>query len=208
LIALALAAAAAAATYCSPSGDVCYGVVGSAPPVRLEITLAAHYFTRFELCVTGPDGQRDCRRLRVRSRPHGQFGRVVRWSAHFPNRGHGIYRARWRNGGRALGPAIAFRRSGGPSIRVTPARVRAGGRVRVFGSAGGCPPGDAVTLISNAFPHTQDFAGLPAVFAEVHANDRYSVHVTIPAARAPARYTITARCGGGNFGIVRALTVT
>jgi hypothetical protein len=200
--------AAAASTYCSSSGDVCYGVVGSAPPVRLGITLAAQYFTSFELCVTGPDAKRDCRGFRVQRAAHGLYGRIVRWSRYFPNRGHGTYRARWSSGGSALGPSIAFRRTGRASIQVRPSSVPAGDRVRVFGSAGGCRPGDAVTLISKAFPHAHDFAGVPAVFAKVQRNDSYSARVRIPASRRPGRYAITARCGGGNFGVTRRLTVS
>lgn len=207
-LAAAPAGAFAATTYCSPSGDVCYGVVGSPPPVRLGITLAAHYFTSFRLCVTGPDGQRDCHGFRVRAAAHGQYALTVRWSAHFPNRGHGAYSARWLTGGQALGPPIAFVRTGPASIHVAPTSVSAGDRVRVFGSAGGgCPAGDQVTLISRAFAHTHDFAGLPAALAVVAANDRYSTTVAIPHGRRPGRYAITARCGGGTFGITEHVTV-
>jgi hypothetical protein len=201
------ATAGAATTYCSPTGDVCYGLVGSPPPVRLGITLAGHFFTRYRLCVTGPDGGTDCHSFSVHAAPHGLFRSIVRWSRHFPNRGHGLYRARWRSGGHALGPPTTFSRHGGPTIRVRPSTVHAGNHVRVFGYAGGCPTGDQVTLISRAFPHTHDFAGLPAVFARVQPGDRYSVLVRIPRGRRPGSYTITARCGGGNFGISRTLRV-
>ena len=79
--------------------------------------------------------------------------------------------------------------------------------VRVSGLAGGCPKGDEVTLLSRAFPDAKQFAGVPTVVATVDAHDSYSVRVRIPAGRAPARYTIGARCGGGNFGVERTLTV-
>jgi hypothetical protein len=79
--------------------------------------------------------------------------------------------------------------------------------VLVFGSAGGCPRGNEVTLISKAFPRTHTFAGVPAVSAHVRAGDRYRVTVTIPRARRAGRYAITARCGGGNFGVQRTLRV-
>jgi hypothetical protein len=200
------AAASERSTYCSVSGDVCYGVV-TAAPVRLRITLAAKYFDRFRLCVTGPDGRRDCRSFAVRSEAHGLFGATVRWSRSFPNRGHGTYRVRWLDGAQPLGPPVSFRRTGPPSIRVQPAAVRAGGVVRVTGYAGGCPAGDQVTLISKAFPHTHDFAGLPAAFATVQPNDGYSASVAIRRSRRPGRYGITARCGGGSFGVRRVLTV-
>ena len=102
----------------------------------------------------------------------------------------------------ASGVAIAK-----PTINVDPSSVHAGKRVRVFGSAGGCPTGDAVTLISRAFSHKHEFAGVPAITAVVRSSSRYSVRTRIPRQRTPARYRITGRCGGGNFGVVRRLRV-
>ena len=61
-------------------------------------------------------------------------------------------------------------------------------------------------MISRAFAHTHDFAGLPAVFTPVRTGDRYSVRVRIPASR-HGRYGITARCGGGTFGVSAHLKV-
>jgi hypothetical protein len=94
-----------------------------------------------------------------------------------------------------------------PSIGLTPNPVTRGHVVIIRGSAGGCSVGNAVTLISKAFVHTHDFAGLPAVFALVRANGKYGVRTRIPAGKAPGRYRVTARCGGGNFGIVKRLRV-
>jgi hypothetical protein len=94
----------------------------------------------------------------------------------------------------------------GPSIHVSPTTVNAGQHVRVYGRAGGCPAGDQVTLISRAFRHTHDFAGLPAVFTKVGAGDHYTVRVRIPSSR-HGRYAITARCGGANFGVTAHLRV-
>ena len=109
VLAAAAPTAGAASTYCSPTGDLCYGKLARSP-VKLRITLAAEYFERYRLCVTGPDGGRDCKRFSVRRQPSGVYESTVRWSRHFPNRGHGIYRARWFSGGRALGPRISYRR--------------------------------------------------------------------------------------------------
>ena len=39
------------------------------------------------------------------------------------------------------------------------------------------------------------------MFATVRPDDTYATFVTIPASKAAKRYAITARCGGGNFGI-------
>lgn len=110
LVAAAAPQASAARTYCSPTGDLCYGALAKKAPVKLRITLAARYFTRYRLCVTGPRGPRECRRFGVRERGNGLWEGTVRWARHFPNRGDGRYRVRWFAQRRALGPAIAFRR--------------------------------------------------------------------------------------------------
>jgi hypothetical protein len=93
------------------------------------------------------------------------------------------------------------------TIHASPNPVHAGTKVRVFGNAGGCYPGDQVTLLSRAFSHTHEFAGVPAVFATVKGNGHYSKRTRIPAGRTPKKYKITARCGGGTFGVVRTLRV-
>jgi hypothetical protein len=102
----------------------------------------------------------------------------------------------------AVAPAI----SAAPTIKASPNPVERGKIVRVYGVVTGC--GGSVTLISKAFPHTHDFAGLPAVFAPRTSSGSYSVRVRIPARRAPATYTISGRCGGGNLGVTRKLKVT
>ena len=94
-----------------------------------------------------------------------------------------------------------------PTIQLKPKTVHAGKRVRVFGSAGGCTKGEHVILMSRAFAHKREFAGVPAIIALVRSNGRYGVRTRIPRKRKPARYKITARCGGGNFGVVRRLRV-
>ena len=93
------------------------------------------------------------------------------------------------------------------SIHASPNPVHRGHVVRVYGADPGCTVGDQVTLISKAFSHRHDFAGLPAVFARVGAHHTYSVRTTIPASRKPGRYQITGRCGGGNLGVTAPLRV-
>jgi hypothetical protein len=95
-----------------------------------------------------------------------------------------------------------------PSLSLTPSTVRAGHAVRITGWADGCPVGDDVTIISHAFVHTHDFAGVPAVLAPVRRGGKFSATTTIPRSRRPSRYTVTARCGGGNLGLLRYLRVT
>jgi len=89
----------------------------------------------------------------------------------------------------------------------TPNPVQRGHLVRVHGIVPGCGPGNSVTLISRAFAHVHDFAGLPAVFARVRSNDRYTVRTRIPSSRRPGRYRISGRCGGGNLGVFVRLRV-
>jgi hypothetical protein len=94
-----------------------------------------------------------------------------------------------------------------PSLSVTPTTVKRGHLVTVRGSAGECPVGDHVTLISRAFRHTYDFAGLPAVFAKVRPGGSFRTTTRIPSKRKPGRYAVTARCGGGNLGVSTHLKV-
>jgi hypothetical protein len=94
-----------------------------------------------------------------------------------------------------------------PALHVKPKKVHAGERVRVFGNAAGCSAGSKVTLISRAFPKRHEFAGVPAVFATVQPGGDFSKRVRIPRSKTPKRYTISARCGGGNLGITRKVRV-
>jgi hypothetical protein len=95
-----------------------------------------------------------------------------------------------------------------PAIHVSPHTVKAGQRVVVSGNASGCPSGDAVTLLSKAFSHRHDFAGVPAVYARVKSNGHFGHSVKIPATTPAGSYTITGRCGGGNLGVTARLRVT
>jgi hypothetical protein len=98
------------------------------------------------------------------------------------------------------------------ALRVSPNSVAAGDSVTVSGSVGpesaGSECASGVRLLSRAFVHTQDFAGVPAVDAAVRRNGTFTATTTIPRSRAAGSYTITGRCGGANFGgatlVVRA----
>jgi hypothetical protein len=94
-----------------------------------------------------------------------------------------------------------------PSLTLSPSSVRRGRVVLVKGSADGCPVGDTVTIISRAFVRAHDFAGLPAIFARVKSGGGFGVTTRIPILRLPGRYGVTARCGGGNLGVLKYLTV-
>jgi hypothetical protein len=94
-----------------------------------------------------------------------------------------------------------------PSLSVSPASVRAGGTVRLSGSADGCAAGSNAFLLSRAFARRHEFAGVPAVLARVHPGGGFKVWTTIPRSRRPGRYVITGRCGGGNLGFAVSLRV-
>jgi hypothetical protein len=119
----------------------------------------------------------------------------------------GSYRVTGRCGGGNLGVSASLRVRAATSLVVTPAAVHRGHSVTLRGSADGCPAGDTVTLISRAFVHTHDFAGLPAVLARVRAGGTFRTSTRIPLTKPPRRYGITARCGGGNLGVLAHLRV-
>lgn len=94
-----------------------------------------------------------------------------------------------------------------PSLTLTPSSVRRGHVVLIKGSADGCAAGNTVFILSRAFVHMHDFAGVPAVLAKVRAGGYFRVTTRIPATKRPGRYGVTARCGGGNLGLLKHLTV-
>jgi hypothetical protein len=86
-------------------------------------------------------------------------------------------------------------------LRVSPTSVPAGDTVRASGSVGGgCARGDTVTITSQAFDPAREFAGVPAIFARAGRNGDFSVSTMIPITLAGGRYSVSGRCGGGNFG--------
>jgi hypothetical protein len=94
------------------------------------------------------------------------------------------------------------------ALGVSPNVARRGTWVVVRGVAGGCTSGDAVTILSHAFPATRSFAGVPAVYGQVGSAGRFSARTRIPAKLRTGSYVITARCGGGNLGVEATLKVT
>jgi hypothetical protein len=98
----------------------------------------------------------------------------------------------------AAGPA-------GQSLSVSPSTVQRGHSVTITGVAPSCR---TVTLLSDAFPSTNEFAGVPSVNAVSTAGGHFHATVTIPASRAPGVYTISARACGGNLGVAVTLTLT
>jgi hypothetical protein len=110
-LALGVAAGASGITtksYCSTSGDVCYGIsTGRAGNHRLSLTLAAKYFSQFRLCVRKTGQPATCKRFGV-VKTGQTWGRTVIWERSFPLHGPGTYRVTWLHRGQRLGPALSF----------------------------------------------------------------------------------------------------
>ena len=101
------AASKPVASYCSSTGDLCFGIVRKNGALYLDITTVAQYFTRYKLCVKPPEGATTCRSFPIRSK--GQFYKSsVLWHRNYPNRGPGRYRVTWKLQ-QPLGPILSFR---------------------------------------------------------------------------------------------------
>ena len=115
ITALSLALPAAAdhrpKTHCSESGDFCVSVRKVDGVRKLRIALAAKYFSRYTLCVTGPNGDRTCKDFRIEQRDNGTFGDSVRWRQHFPDEGAGAYTVIWKNDGGFRSDRLGFHAS-------------------------------------------------------------------------------------------------
>jgi hypothetical protein len=124
------------ATYCSPSGDVCYGVFNRSGKVFLRITTAAHYFNRYTLCVRllppgpGADNAQRCGAFPLLRQSGSTWGSAVNFvkqfvgpASHPSTPRAGRYRVTWRQvcsqctpreqrhspRGSSLGPSLFFR---------------------------------------------------------------------------------------------------
>jgi hypothetical protein len=103
------------ASYCSPSGDVCYGVFNASGKVTLRITTAARYFGRYTLCVrllpprSDPAHTRRCGSYPVFRQAGSTWGSTIRYARQFPVRRPGRYRVTWSLSSGALGPPLSFR---------------------------------------------------------------------------------------------------
>ena len=95
-------------SYCSPSGDVCFGINRSGGAYGLKLTLAARYFSRYRVCVRPLRKAKTCRSFRVKKTGVGaQWGSNVWWSRNFPNE-PGTYRVTWLRDTSRLGPPLYF----------------------------------------------------------------------------------------------------
>lgn len=86
-------------------------------------------------------------------------------------------------------------------LQVSPHTVRAGKIVHVSGNVGsGCGHTGSVTVISAAFHHGHEFAGVNAIFIHIRPSGNFFAETRIPSTRAAGAYHVGARCGGGSFG--------
>jgi hypothetical protein len=101
-------------------------------------------------------------------------------------------------------PAAPVSTSGpvGQTLTLDPGTLPAGTAVHISGYAPGC---GGVTILSNAFPGPQEFAGVHAVSA---AGAHFSATVTLPTSTPPGSYPVTVRACGGNLGVELTLRVT
>ncbi len=106
-----------------------------------------------------------------------------------------------------LAPA-ALAASSSHFLKVSPSKAAQGQTVTVSGSVDhGCQighTGDGATIFSKAFKGAtkHNFAGVPSVSASLakSTDGKFQVKVTLSSSVAPAKYTVSGRCGGGNFG--------
>jgi hypothetical protein len=103
------------ASYCSPSGDVCYGILKRNGKVSLEITTAARYFNRYTLCVrrlpprSTPAYAQRCGSFPVFRQSGSTWGSRVNYARQYPLTFAGSYRVTWKLAGSALGPALRLK---------------------------------------------------------------------------------------------------
>ena len=93
-------------SYCSASGDVCYGISHAGGSWSLKLTLAAKYFSSYGVCVRPVGKAKRCKIFPVR-RTGAHWGDKEYWSHHFP-RAPGRYRVTWWQGTSRIGPALNF----------------------------------------------------------------------------------------------------
>ncbi len=93
-------------------------------------------------------------------------------------------------------------------VSVSPGKAQQGRTVQVSGSVDhGCEighRGDHATIISKGFKGAarHNFAGVPAIWASLAKSRKglFFAKVQLSSNVAPGKYTVTGRCGGGNFG--------
>lgn len=125
------------ASYCSSSGDICYGIFNRNRRIFLKITTAARYFRRYTLCVTrlprgpNPEHAQRCGWFPLLRQSESTWGSSVEYARQYVGVGPlgrpltplaGRYQVTWRQvcrrcapserrhsaGGKPLGPSLYF----------------------------------------------------------------------------------------------------
>jgi hypothetical protein len=98
-------------SYCSPSGDVCFGIFNRGGKASLEITTAAKYFKRYTLCArrVQPAAAQRCGSFPVFKQGGPTWASRVNYARQYPVKTAGRYRVTWKLGATALGPSLYFR---------------------------------------------------------------------------------------------------
>jgi hypothetical protein len=94
-------------SYCSTTGDLCYGIFRTGSTYSFRLTLAAKYFSRYRICVRPGGQQATCKSFPVK-KTGASWGGTVIWQRNYPVRGPRGYRVTWRQGARRLGPSLTF----------------------------------------------------------------------------------------------------
>jgi hypothetical protein len=94
-------------SYCSPSGDVCYGIFKTGSTYSFRLTLAKKYFSRYRVCVRPLGQQVKCKSFPVK-KSSASWGGTVVWQRNYPVSGPRGYRVTWRQGTTSLGPPLTF----------------------------------------------------------------------------------------------------
>jgi hypothetical protein len=103
------------ASFCSASGDVCYGIFNRSGKVYLRITTAARYFKRYNLCVRllppGSDAThaQRCGSFPVFRQGGSTWGSSINYARQYPVTDPGRYRVAWKLGSGPLGRPLYFR---------------------------------------------------------------------------------------------------
>jgi hypothetical protein len=140
--------------------------------------------------------------------PSGAFSATTRISRAKPA---GTYPIHLRCGGASIGGGRLVVQEAPSRLQVSPRSVTTGNTVTVSGFLAPVPAGaecaGGVTLLSNAFVGTHEFAGVPAIAAPVKPDGTFTATTRIPRSKAAGSYTISGRCGGGNIGASATLVV-
>lgn len=103
-------------------------------------------------------------------------------------------------------PVVAWAAPGG--LKISPAAVKPGHRVKISGSASTCQGGDAI-VYSNAFAFNKTnylYADIPGKWFNLHGQATFSVEVATSPQQRRGKYHVTAACfsppSGASYGSV------